>query len=92
MIKKWIINKFFRNNPTEFEGRCHICKKRLHIKVYPRDSLKVELELVPCLWHLEESTILMPIVRDDLIFPTRNWYKNPKLLDSLEIVNDDTDT
>jgi hypothetical protein len=52
----------------DFEGRCAVCAKRLKLRVKRTDSPhKIELIVVPCEKHPDDSLILWPSHRDDLV-------------------------
>ena len=58
-------NKEQMDSLYDFEGRCTVCHKSLKLLLTRKTNYKLELEVVPCLLHPEESYILWP-QRDDI--------------------------
>jgi hypothetical protein len=53
-----------KDTSNEFEGRCHVCRKRLGIQVDRVRKGIVTLRVRPCIHHPEHSDLLIPLRPD----------------------------
>lgn len=67
-IMKWFKNK--KDRTWDFEGRCVQCSKNLNLVLTVIKTDEVKLNVQKCSEHPEDSLILWPTDRDDILV---NW-------------------